>query len=365
MKVVFLILLLVHGLIHLIGHYNAYNPGKIEGMTLPVSRPFGFLWLITAILIIVTTALLSFNLIFWWFLGLVALFLSQFLIIRFWHDARYGTLGNIVLILGLIIGYSTWSFHQEYRQDVENGLLRTANTGTELLTEADLQPLPTPVQNYLRYVGVVGKPKVINFKAKLKAEMRSEEEDWFKMRAEQYNFLDQYERLFFLQARVKSLPVSGYHNYQDNRAAMNIKALGLFAIIQETGPEMFEAETVTLFNDMCILAPAALIDANIRWEAVEENLVRAYFTHGTITISALLKFNDQGQLENFISDDRYDINRMEKVRFSTPVSNYKERNGLTLPTYGETIWHYPEGDFVYGKFKIRSVRYNISMAQTL
>lgn len=360
MKVVFLIILLIHGLIHLIGHYNAYNPGKIDGMTLPVSRSFGFLWLFTAVLLIVSSGLLAANLISWWFLGAVSLVLSQFLVIRFWHDARFGTIGNVILLLGLIIGYSSWAFHREYRQDFREGLSRTALLNEELLTENDLEPLPTVVKNYLHYTGAVGQPRVYNFKVKLRAEMRSKDKDWFKMRSEQHNFLDQYERLFFLQARVKGFPVTGYHSYKDDQAAMNIKALSIFTMVEESGPEMFVAETVTLFNDMCIMAPATLIDPNIRWEEVNDTSVRAYFTHREVTISALLEFNNEAQLVNFISDDRYDIDRNQKVRFSTPVSDYREKNGHTLATYGETIWHYPEGDFTYGKFKIRSVDYNVN-----
>jgi hypothetical protein len=359
MKVVFLVILLIHGLIHLIGHYNAYNPGKIDGMTLPVSRPYGFLWLFTAVLMLISGGLLAANLIYWWFAGAVSLVLSQFLVIRFWHDARYGTIGNVILLLGLVIGLSSWSFHREYREDFREGLQRTAVLEEEILTAKDLEALPQLVKNYLSYVGVVGKPRVYNFKVKLRAEMRSQGQKWFRMRAEQHNFLDEYERLFFLQARVKGMPVAGYHSYQDKQAAMQIKALSIFSLVEEGGPEMFIAETVTLFNDMCIMAPATLIDQNIRWEVVDDRSVRAYFTNEETTISAILVFNELGQLINFISDDRYDIEKKQKVRFSTPLSNYKEKNGYTLATYGEAIWHYPEGEFTYGKFKIRSVEYNV------
>jgi hypothetical protein len=200
---------------------------------------------------------------------------------------------------------------------------------------------------------------VKNFKVKLRAEMRNRGEDWFKMRSEQYNFLDPYERLFFLRAKVKGLPVSGYHRYREGNAGMQIKALSMFPIIEEEGPQMFEAETVTMFNDMCVMAPATLIDGNITWEEVDDYTVRGHFSNGAAKISALLEFNEIGQLVNFTSDDRFNLEAGKKMRFSTPLQDYKEKNGLTLATYGETIWHYPDTTFVYGKFKIRSIRYNV------
>jgi hypothetical protein len=62
---------------------------------------------------------------------------------------------------------------------------------------------------------------------------------------------------------------------------------------------------------------------------------------------------------NFVSDDRYDVNEKKQYRFSTPLSDFANVNGFNLPTYGEAIWHYPEGEFVYGKFRLKSLEYNV------
>jgi hypothetical protein len=51
---------------------------------------------------------------------------------------------------------------------------------------------------------------------------------------------------------------------------------------------------------------------------------------------------------------------MKKVRWSTPVSEYKEFEGRKVPTVGKTIWHYSEGDFTYGVFTLRSIKYNVA-----
>lgn len=123
---------------------------------------------------------------------------------------------------------------------------------------------------------------------------------------------------------------------------------------------MFEPKTVTLFNDMCFLAPATLIDKSIQWEAMDGHKVRAKFTNNNTTISAILYFNDKGQLINFESDDRYDVNEMKKYKFSTPLKDYRKINGFNLPNYGEAVWHYPEGEFVYGKYWLKDIRYNVS-----
>jgi hypothetical protein len=51
---------------------------------------------------------------------------------------------------------------------------------------------------------------------------------------------------------------------------------------------------------------------------------------------------------------------MKQYRFSTPITDYKNINGRNVLAFGEAIWHYPDGEFVYGKFKLQSIQYNLS-----
>jgi hypothetical protein len=43
-----------------------------------------------------------------------------------------------------------------------------------------------------------------------------------------------------------------------------------------------------------------------------------------------------------------------------PVHSYKNFNGFSLPYEGDAIWNYPEGKFIYGRFKLKDVQYNIT-----
>ncbi len=58
---------------------------------------------------------------------------------------------------------------------------------------------------------------------------------------------------------------------------------------------MDEAETVTLFNDLCVFAPSALIDRGIQWQELEPHTVSASFTNLSHTVRAVLSFNDLGE----------------------------------------------------------------------
>ncbi len=360
LKYSFAFIILIHGLIHLMGFAKAFGYGNITQLTKFISKTNGLLWFFVAILFVVATVLYLLKKESWPYIAIAAAIISQLLIITVWKDARFGTIANVIILIVAIAGWATQNFETHFRNDVKANLLRTNSLQTDLLTEADIQSLPVPVQKYIRYAGAINKPKVKNMRIVFSGEMREKGKDFFKLKAVQYNFFDDPTRLFFMNAKMFGVKVPAYHNYQNAHATMQVKLLGLFNVVNVKGVEMNMAETVTVFNDMCLLAPAALIDKRIEWTPINSLSAKATFTNGVNKISAILYFNEQGQFVNFTSDDRYAITDMKRYRFSTPVKEYAQINGINIWKYGEAIWHYPEGEFVYGKFYLKSIEYNVT-----
>ena len=320
----------------------------------------GVLWLLALVLFLAAAIQLISNHDLWWITALAAIILSQVLIILFWQDAKFGTTANIIILLSVIAGYGFWSFENIFNNDVAVRLGTSSKIEKNLITEEDIRHLPVPVQKYLRYTGVINKEKVDNVKIVFDVEMREKGKDWFKATSVQYNFYDEPTRLFYMNAKMFGMTVPGYHRYVEAKATMDIRLFGLFPIVKESGDIMNKTETVTLFNDMCLMVPATLIDKRVQWEPIDSLTTKAVFTNRGISISAMLYFNEAGQLINFTSDDRTAITDMKQYRFSTPVTDYKNINGINVPTYGEAIWHYPDGEFIYGKFHLKTIQYNLS-----
>ena len=355
-RYVFAFIILIHGLIHFMGFAKAFNYGNITQLTKEISKPSGLIWMLTAFLFIAATVLFLLKKEAWLFFGVTAVIISQILIFTVWQDAKFGTIANVIILVAIVLNYGSYSFEKGYQNDVKENLQRTNTLQTDSLTESNLLSLPEPVQRYLKYAGVLNKPKLKNIRIVFEGQMREKGKDFFPFICEQYNSFDEPTRLFFMKAKMKGITVPGYHRYANASALMDIRLFGLFSVVKREGKDMDKAETVTLFNDMCLMAPATLIDKRITWQAMDSNSAKATFTNHSITISAILYFNEKGQLIDFISTDR-DINH---YAFSTPVSNYKNINGINIMTYGEAIWHYPDGKFVYGKFNLKEVEYNVS-----
>ncbi|WP_125153471.1 DUF6544 family protein [Clostridium rectalis] len=268
----------------------------------------------------------------------------------------------IVFILFVIISYGKIKMKKEYDKKVLV-YLNKSKRSEEILKMEHIKKLPIQVQKYLNYVGAVGKPKVRNINVSISGEMKQGiNKPWMQVKANQYNFYKDYTRIFYIQGRVMGMPLIGMDSYIKGKGSMVIKAASLFKVVDEIGEKMNQAALITLLDDILIFSPGALIDDRITWESVSDNVVKCFIEDHNNKVSAYVHFNEEGALINVETNDRYLIDEdglYKNVKWSTPVKNYKEVNGIKYPTYGEGIWHLKDGDFTYAKFNIENVQYNV------
>jgi len=260
-----------------------------------------------------------------------------------------------------LIDRRPFGLRARFRREVDRALARSVATRAPI-AEADLAPLPALVQTYLRRVGVVGSPHVHSVRAELRGKMRtSERAPWMNLTAEQYNFFDEPSRLFYMHATRGVVPFDAFHRYVGEHATFVVRVAGVVPMLDAHGPEMDQSETVTMLNDLCFLAPAALVDAPIVWDVVGDRTVLATFTNAGHTVCAELAFDDAGDLVGFVSHDRYqgDGKTTRLVPWSTPILAYGEIDGRRTWTVAETRWHETAGPWTYGHFELASLTYNV------
>ena len=275
------------------------------------------------------------------------------------ETASTSVLGLFITVGLVLVAARMTNLSRTFRAEVARALERVR--ATSFITEQDLAALPEPVARYLRARGAVGQVRVRNFHARFHGEIRGGPNDaWILFTGEQYNFYDEPARFFFMRAKRGGLPVHVLHRYVGGRATMAVRLAGLFTVVNASGPEMDQAETVTLFNDMCVLAPATLVDAQVEWQQISSDQVRGDFTNAGHRVSAILTFDEQDQLIDFVSDDRYQLRRkgrFERVRWSTPIES-RPPVGPHPVSVGEAWWHAQQGPFPYIRFTVDTIAYN-------
>lgn len=363
MKYALVILLVLHGAIHLLGFVKGAGLAEVPQLHRAISTGAGILWLAVAVGFVVTAVLLLVGSRHWWIAGLPAVLGSQALIVASWSDAKFGTIPNLVVAVPLaivLLDFRGSSLRSQYDREVRRGLAQVV--APTLVTDAELAGLPPLLQTYLRRVGVVGKPHVRNFRATFRGQMRQgKTEAWMDMTAEQVNFYAPPGRLFFMQATRAGIPFDAFHRYVGPHATFEVRIAGLYPMVDARGPAMDQSETVTMLNDMCLLAPATLVDQPVTWETVDDHTLRATFTNAGQTVHADLTFDARGDLVGFVSHDRYqtDGTTTHAYPWSTPLTAYGEVGGYRLWKTGEARWVEPDGEWAYGKFELVELAYNV------
>jgi hypothetical protein len=254
------------------------------------------------------------------------------------------------------------AMHVEIEEKTQDYIHQAQQARSEIITEADLDPLPEPVQRYLRYAQVPGKPRVKCAKVRQTGLMRmSATQKWMPVEAVQYTTLaGPLSRTWY--ARIKKGPftlLNGFDRYDNGSGHMRMRLLSLFPVVDARGPEVDLSALIIFINDM-VMWPTAFLSDYIHWEPLDAMSARAQVTLHDRQFSAVLRFNNIGELVDFITEERYrSVGKANlQTKWSTPLRCYREVNGLRIPSEGDAIWHLPEGDFSYIQLEIGEVRYD-------
>ncbi len=275
MRMTFVILVTLHGLIHLLGPAKAFGGFTVTQLRQPISAVNGLLWLLAALLLIGSAVCVATGARWWWWLALPGVLLSQVMIVQAWTDARFNTLANVIMVVPVFL----------LAVDARGGSFRSRFAADR--------------------AALLARPRVRNMRIVFQAQMRrSATEAWMHSTAEQYEFFDPPARLFYLNATHLGVPFDVYHRYVDSAATFQVRITSLIPMVDQKGPVMTRSETVTLLNDIVVMAPAAVLDLPFAWETLSAHTVRATLRNAGHTVSAVLTFDAAGDLVGFLSNDR-------------------------------------------------------------
>lgn len=354
---------LLHGLIHLLP--AAGRLGWLEDPALEQSGSTGALWLAAGLSLLLAAGLAAWDVRPWWLMTLGAATVSQVAIVTAWPEARTGTLANVLLVVLAVYAWLSEggrSLHGQWRTGAQEALAAAPAAGPPI-TEDDLAGLPAPVAAYVARSGAVGQPRPQSILAEFRGRIRAGRgEPWMPFTGRQVTtFGSEPRRLFVMDATRGGLPVTVLHRWIAGRARMQATVLAVATILDVQDAELDRGETVTVFNDLVVLAPGAIVGAPIRWTQVDEHRVRGALATGPHEVSAELTFGVDGRLLDFVSHDRPrawgDGTGLTREPWSTPAPWHRRRGGEQRVS-GTARWHDPDGWFTYVEIEFRSISKN-------
>jgi len=361
MKTAFLIILLIHGFIHVLGFVKSYHLAEVPQLSLDIPRSLGNLWLICAILFLAVIILMIFGKPWWPFFAIAAVILSQTLIVLYWQDAKFGTILNIIILLVSIPATGKFQFDNMVQKEAIELLSNIPKKTDGKINKDDLAHLPEIVRKWMENSGVVGKQKIVSVRLKQKGELKTKPEGkWMPFTAEQY--FDVENPAFVWVTDVTAFPgihLSGRDKFNDGEGKMLIKLLSLIPVVNEGKNEKLNLGTMLRFLGEICWFPSAALNQYITWEEVGDNSAKATFSLNNKKVSGLFTFSKNGELKSFEAERYYGAGEdAQKEKWLVEVKSYKKFEVANLPNKSKVTWKLPDGDFNWLNLEITELEYN-------
>lgn len=361
MRIVFVIIVFLHGLLHSLGFIHAFSLIEVKGMTLPMSKPIGVLWLVTTILFVIYVILYLTHSKHAWWVGLVAVVLSQILIILLWKDARFGTIPNIIILAVALCAMSYQNFQSQIQRETTHLLQQNPITADRVIQESDLSTLPDPVQRWLRRSGMVGRPFISVGRIVQDAEMQMKpgKGGWKTAQAIQFSTVN--SPAFIWKVNVNGgglMSFQGRDIFEDGHGNMTIKVNSVIKVVDAKGDKLDEAILQSYLGEM-VWFPSVALSPYITWHAIDENTATATMSYKGTSGSGTFFFDTNGYVTKY-SALRYKDNDDKAKRYvwEMDIQAYDTFDGIRIPSEATSTWKLEEGDWTWLKIKVVDVKYN-------
>lgn len=361
MKNALLLLMVLHGGIHLMGFVKAFQLAEINQLSQSIGKPSGLLWLLTTLLFVVGAILLFLKKDWWPIVAIIAVILSQILIILVWKDAKFGTIANIIILLMGISANGNFQFDKMVRMESKQLLENIKIDNLPIVTKEDANHLPEIVQKWLQNSGVIGKEKIVSVRLQQKGEMKTKPESkWMPFTATQYFNVQNPAFVWSTEVDfVSMVNMVGRDKFMRGEGEMLIKLANVIPVVNEGNNDKINQGAMVRYMAEMVWFPSAALSDYIKWEPIDTNAAKATFILNGKMVSGIYTFSDEGNFKSFEADRYYGGKKDSKLeKWKIIASDYKEFNGIRIPNKCSVTWKLKEGDFNWLNLEITAWEYN-------
>lgn len=265
----------------------------------------------------------------------------------------------VIILLIILIAVSTGGrmFRRQVEREIEQLFADSGDISGKVFTYDQLEAFPEPVQRYFRYALSDGQAYISYARLKHTGTFRTAPgKKWLPITGEQYFTAEKPGFIWF--ARVKPFPlfwIAARDTYFQGKGNVLIKLLSTITLGDAKGKGVNQASLLRFLGESVWFPTALLPGDKLRWEAVDDRSAKLMLSDSGIEVSALVHFNDKGEITQFTTD-RYMDTTLEK--WTGYCREYRENNGVRIPAEIEAVWNLESGDFSYARFRVIDIEFN-------
>jgi len=361
---VLIILILLHGIIHLFGFLKAFDIVEFENISKAVSKGFGVVWLLASVSFVTTAIMLILDSDNWWIVCLLAVIISQFLIISYWADTKFASVINIALLIPIFVTYSTQSFKTMIEDEIKSMYTRQSHSKFDSFSQDKFTALPPPVRNWLENSGAMSKGNIDNIylEQEIKLKMNPEQKDWSVAKSEQYFTI--YPPSFNWSIDLSMygfLNLVGRDKFENGKGEMLIKLLSLIPVADAKNNSKIDQAALQRYLAEIVWFPTAALSNYIEWKSINETSAKATMNYKGTEGSGVFYFDESGDFVRFVADRFKDVEDKEPKKWTVIANKIESRNGIRIPTECEAKWELDTGDWTWLWLKINHIEYSLNI----
>jgi uncharacterized protein DUF6544 len=254
-------------------------------------------------------------------------------------------------------------FRRRVTADVDTLFLDAGALIGPVQLAARWEALPEPVRRYLRYSIREGASAIRTARLKHDGFFRTTpEKRWFRIEGEQYFIVARPG--FVWSASIRPAPffwIEARDRLVSGRGNMLVKLVSTIPIANAVGAEIDQGSRLRWLAE-CAWFPYAFVGDQVQWDPIDAYSARARLRCDGLPVSALVEVDDEGKLTQLRADRYRDVGGGKAVLtpWTGHYSDYREFNGLRVPSSVEVTWELEKAPFSYVRFHVTVLEYNVA-----
>lgn len=256
-----------------------------------------------------------------------------------------------VAVITVVVGKISASI--QFGKEVKTLFSQSGDISNKSFSHSQLENLPAPVQRYFKHVMKEGQPYISYVRLTHNGKFKTgPAKDWVNIEGEQYFTV---EKPGFIWKGVTTMFTAKDMFFSD-KGKLVVSLFSLVKIAGGQGEKYDHGELLRWLGESVWFPTNLLPNENLQWTAVDDQTAQLRFKQNHFSLSYLVSFNDTGEI-TALQTERY-MGEESLETWIGKVSDYKEINGITIPTTIEAIYRLNKGDYSYAKFNIKNIEYN-------
>ena len=209
------------------------------------------------------------------------------------------------------------------------------------------------MQRYFKHVLKDGQPYISYARITHDGQFKTGlDKDWINIKGEQYATT---EKPGFIWKGTTSM-FTARDMYIADKGRLIVSLFSLYNVVDAKGEQYNQGELLRWLGESVLYPTNLLPGERLQWFAIDSQTAKLTFNYNGLSLFFIITFNEIGEITQMETKRYMDEKKLET--WVIKLANYKEMNGVVVPTTFEVLWRLEKGDFSYAKFNLQKIEYN-------